>query len=43
MKADRLAYRRDPALRERFPQPFASGPNSFQAYRQALAHTDAAG
>jgi hypothetical protein len=43
LKADRLAYRQDPALRERFPQPFESGPNSFQAYRQALAQTDAAG
>jgi hypothetical protein len=36
-KADRIAYRTDERLRERFPAPFASGEGSFQAYRQALA------
>jgi hypothetical protein len=42
-KADRVAYRQDADLRRRFPQPFASGDGSLQAYRQALAPTDAAG
>lgn len=37
LKADRIAYREDAALRARFPAPFASGEGSYQAYRQALA------
>ena len=40
-KADRIAYREDSALRARFPSPFASGEDSFQAYRRALAPADA--
>ena len=42
-KADRIAYRQDATLRTRFERPFASGKGSFQAYRQALAQTDAVG
>jgi hypothetical protein len=42
-KADRIAYRQDVDLRVRFTHPFASGEGSFQAYRQAVAQTDALG
>ncbi len=42
-KADRIAYRDTPDLRARFAQPFESGPDSFQAYREALAVPHALG